>query len=154
LSLQILGQSAAPASVAGKRGFVVKVEGQLKRMLLRLLGPHAEGGTMGMGVNSNEPDLMVNTSAMFSCGEMRGFLGQVISQLRVGYGVKPVRVYAGADQLDRAFGSDEKEGKSFSLSILNVVNTEIWGPSMVPLLDGACEVSGWKVGVKGQWGKF
>lgn len=133
-------------------GFLVEVEGQVKRMLLGLLGPDAEGGTVGMRVNSNEPVLMVNTSAMFPCGEMRGFLGQVISQLRVGYGVKPVRVYAGAHLLDRAFGSDEKEGKSFGLSILNVVNTEIGGASMVQLLDGDCEVSGWRVGVeKEQW---
>lgn len=34
-------------------------------------------------------------------------------------------------------------GLGFSISLLNVVNTDIGGPSMIELLDYPCEATGW-----------
>jgi dihydroxyacetone kinase len=39
-------------------------------------------------------------------------------------------------------------GLGFSISILNVVNTNIGGPSMIRLLDDPCEAAGWTAPIR------
>lgn len=39
-------------------------------------------------------------------------------------------------------------GLGFSISLLNVVNTDIGGPSMIQLLDYPCEATGWSAPIQ------
>lgn len=39
-------------------------------------------------------------------------------------------------------------GLGFSITLLNVVNTEIGGPSMIELLDYPCEATGWSAPIQ------
>ena len=96
---------------------------------------HAADGVPALRVNSNEPVLLVNAWGGYNKPRVEALVSQTVGQLRRDYGIRPVRVYAG----DYVVGADAA-GKGFSVSVLNVVNTEIGGPSMIQLLDasGGC----------------
>ena len=131
---------------------------QVREMLARLLKPSDNGSGEGMPalhVNSNEPVLLVNTHGVYTGPEISALLYQAIAQLHTDYGVKPVRVYAGEYIPTPILGGAREAGensKGFSISILNVVNTEIGGPSMIQCLDWPSGAAGWKVSVsKEEW---
>ncbi|RMZ84685.1 hypothetical protein DV737_g945, partial [Chaetothyriales sp. CBS 132003] len=98
-----------------------------------LLGS-SETRTRSVKVNTNEPVLLVNNSNLseltFNC-----VVTKTIEQLQRRWNIWPVRIYAG-----RFFSDSET---CFSISLLNVVNTDIGGPSMIQLLDAPCEATGW-----------
>jgi hypothetical protein len=127
--------------------------GVVGQMLGRLLKPN-EMGMVPLRVNSNEPVLLVNVWGGYIRSEVALLVSYIVAQLHAGYGIRPVRVYAG-EYLPAADGKeeeDEEKKKGFSISILNVVNTEIGGPSMIQLLDAPTRAPGWAVGVtKEEW---
>jgi hypothetical protein len=123
-------------------------KGQVREVLARLLKPaHHEDEVVALRVNSNEPVLLVNTWESATKREVAALCLQTVTQLHKDYGIRPVRVYAG----EYMAGTHRSE-KTFCISILNVVNTEIGGPSMVQLLDAPSEARGWSTSVtKEEW---
>ncbi|KAF7513543.1 hypothetical protein GJ744_008837 [Endocarpon pusillum] len=128
------------------------LENLIRDMLVRLLQPNLEG-TAGIRVNSNEPVLLLNVHAPTTDLQIQSLLTRTITQFHDTYHIKPVRVYAGDYHIrDPDRGGDGSEKNDFSISILNVVNTNIGGPSMIQLLDEPCGAEGWRVGVtKEEW---
>lgn len=126
----------------------VEVELQVRAALARLL---EDGGAKTMVVNSNEPVLLLNTwgDCLYTVLEMEALMSQTMGQLHADHGIRPVRVYAGEFLSQPAESGGEK---GFSISILNVVNTELGGPSMIQLLDAPSGAAAWdaKVG-KEEW---
>jgi triose/dihydroxyacetone kinase / FAD-AMP lyase (cyclizing) len=86
-------------------------------------------------VNSNEVVLLVNNLGGVSVLELGGITTEVVKQLEV-WGIRPVRILSGTYMTSL-------NGLGFSITLLNVVNTEIGGPSMIQLLDYPCEATGW-----------
>lgn len=96
-------------------------------------------------VNSNEVVLMVNNLGGVSVLEMGGITAEVVSQLDEKHGIRPVRILSGTYMTSL-------NGLGFSISLLNVVNTDIGGPSMIELLDAPSEVVGWSAPIqKSTW---
>ncbi|KAK3327199.1 Dak1 domain-containing protein [Cercophora scortea] len=87
-------------------------------------------------VNSNEVVLLVNNLGGVSVLEMGGIVAEVVAQLEKEYAIKPVRILSGTFMTSL-------NGLGFSISLLNVVNTDIGGPGMIELLDYPCEATGW-----------
>ncbi|KAK0635220.1 dihydroxyacetone kinase [Bombardia bombarda] len=105
------------------------------KMLAQLLNKSDEDRAF-LTVNSNEVVLLVNNLGGVSVLEMGGILTEVVAQLEKGYGIRPVRVLSGTYMTSL-------NGLGFSISLLNVVNTDIGGPGMIELLDYPCEATGW-----------
>lgn len=89
-----------------------------------------------LNVNSNEVVLLVNNLGGVSVLELGGITAEVVSQLEKSYGIRPVRILSGTYMTSL-------NGLGFSITLLNVVNTDIGGPSMIELLDAPCEATGW-----------
>jgi dihydroxyacetone kinase len=98
-----------------------------------------------LNVNSNEVVLLVNNLGGVSVLEMGGITAEVVAQLEKSYGIRPVRILSGTYMT-------ALNGLGFSITLLNVVNTDIGGPSMIELLDAPCEATGWSAPIsKGSW---
>ncbi|KAK3365974.1 Dak1 domain-containing protein [Lasiosphaeria ovina] len=106
-----------------------------RKMLAQLLDPN-DADRAFVRVNSNEVVLLVNNLGGVSVLELGGILAEVVTQLDKGHGIKPVRILSGTFMTSL-------NGLGFSISLLNVVNTDIGGPSMIDLLDYPCEATGW-----------
>lgn len=94
-----------------------------------------------LNVNSNEVVVLINNLGGISVLELGGITTEVIEQLEKTYKIKPARVLAGTYMTSL-------NGLGFSISILNTVNTNIGGPSMIELLDAPCEATGWAAPIK------
>ena len=105
------------------------------KMLAQLLDP-ADADRAFLNVNSNEVVLLVNNLGGVSVLELGGITAEVVAQLESHWGIRPVRVLAGTYMTSL-------NGPGFSLTLLNVVNTDIGGPSMIQLLDAPAEATGW-----------
>lgn len=105
------------------------------KMLAQLLDPNDKDRAY-LNVNSNEVVLLVNNLGGVSVLEMGGITAEVVGQLERNYGIHPVRILSGTYMTSL-------NGLGFSITLLNVVNTEIGGPSMIQLLDAPCEATGW-----------
>ncbi|KFH47629.1 Dihydroxyacetone kinase-like protein [Hapsidospora chrysogenum ATCC 11550] len=110
------------------------------KMLAQLLDPKDEDRAF-LNVNSNEVVLLINNLGGVSVLEMGGITTEVVSQLRDAYGIKPVRILSGTYMTSL-------NGLGFSISLLNVVNTDIGGPGMLELLDAPSEVPGWSAPIR------
>ncbi|KAM0813806.1 putative Dihydroxyacetone kinase [Seiridium cardinale] len=88
-----------------------------------------------LNVNSNEVVLLVNNLGGVSVLELGGITAEVLKQLDK-WGIHPVRVLSGTYMTSL-------NGLGFSISLLNVVNTDIGGQSMIQLLDYPAEATGW-----------
>ena len=110
------------------------------KMLAQLLDPEDEDRAF-LSVNSNEVVLLINNLGGVSVLEMGGITTEVVSQLRDAYGIKPVRILSGTYMTSL-------NGLGFSISLLNVVNTDIGGPGMLELLDAPSEVPGWSAPIR------
>ncbi|KAI1074125.1 dihydroxyacetone kinase [Whalleya microplaca] len=98
-----------------------------------------------LNVNSNEIVLMVNNLGGVSVLELGGITAEVVKQLQSSWGIQPVRVLSGTYMTSL-------NGLGFSITLLNVVNTDIGGPSMIQLLDYPCEATGWSAPIaKATW---
>ncbi|KAK1966676.1 dihydroxyacetone kinase [Colletotrichum sublineola] len=105
------------------------------KMLAQLLDQGDEDRAF-LNVNSNEVVLLVNNLGGVSALELGGITAEVTSQLESSYGIRPVRILSGTYMTSL-------NGLGFSISLLNVVNTDIGGPSMIQLLDYPTEATGW-----------
>jgi dihydroxyacetone kinase len=112
----------------------------VERMLQQLLDQKDKDRAF-LQVNSNEVVLLINNLGGVSVLELGGITAEVVGQLEKNYNIKPVRVLSGTYMTSL-------NGLGFSISILNVVNTNIGGPSMLQLLDAPCEATGWAAPVK------
>jgi triose/dihydroxyacetone kinase / FAD-AMP lyase (cyclizing) len=92
-------------------------------------------------VNSNEVVLLVNNLGGVSVLEMGGITTEVVTQLERHYNIRPVRILSGTYMTSL-------NGLGFSISILNVVNTNLGGPSMLQLLDAPSEALGWAAPIR------
>lgn len=88
-----------------------------------------------LNVNSNEVVLLVNNLGGVSMLEMGGITEEVVGQLKQ-WGIQPARILSGTYMTSL-------NGLGFSITLLNVVNTDVGGPSMIQLLDAPCEATGW-----------
>lgn len=114
------------------------------KMLTQLLDSNDKDRAF-LNVNSNEVVLLVNNLGGISVLEMGGITTEVVSQLREKHNIRPVRIISGTFMTSL-------NGQGFSISLLNVVNTEIGGPSMIELLDAPSEVTGWAAPIqKSTW---
>lgn len=107
----------------------------VKTMLLQLLD-QSDADRAFLNVNSNEVVLLVNNLGGVSVLELGGITAEVVNQLGEQWGIRPVRILSGTYMTSL-------NGLGFSISLLNVVNTDIGGPSMIQLLDAPCEATGW-----------
>lgn len=112
----------------------------VSKMLQQLLDPKDKDRAF-LNVNSNEVVLLINNLGGVSVLELGGITAEVVGQLEKTYNIKPVRILAGTYMTSL-------NGIGFSISILNVVNTNIGGPSMIQLLDAPCEATGWVAPIK------
>ncbi|KAK6951906.1 hypothetical protein Daesc_006431 [Daldinia eschscholtzii] len=94
-----------------------------------------------LNVNSNEIVLVVNNLGGVSVLELGGITTEVVKQLKSSWGIQPVRILSGTYMTSL-------NGLGFSISLLNVVNTDIGGPSMIQLLDYPCEATGWSAPIQ------
>ena len=109
---------------------------QLVKEMLRQLLDTNDHDRRFVNVNSNEVVLLVNNLGGVSPLELGGITSEVVTQLDETWNIRPVRILSGTYMTSL-------NGLGFSISILNVVNTDIGGPGMVELLDGPSEVTGW-----------
>ena len=112
----------------------------VNKMLKQLLDWKDEDRAF-LRVNSNEVVLLVNNLGGVSVLEMGGITAEVVGQLEKDYNIKPVRIYSGTFMTSL-------NGLGFSISILNVVNTNLGGPSMIQLLDAPSEAAGWTAPIR------
>jgi len=112
----------------------------VKKMLSQLLDP-SDADRAFLNVNSNECVLLVNNLGGVSPLELGGITAEVVSQLQENWSIRPVRILAGTFMTSL-------NGLGFSISLLNVANTNIGGPSMIELLDADSEVTGWAAPIK------
>jgi hypothetical protein len=93
-------------------------------------------------INSNELVLMVNFAFPYNPAKhafINHITDTVVSTIQQKHNLWPVRVYAGIfNALDAHLVFNE-----FSITLLNVVNTELGGPSMTQLLDEPCTEDEW-----------
>lgn len=89
-----------------------------------------------LNVNSNEVVLLVNNLGGVSPLEMAGITAEVAAQMSDDYNIRPCRVLTGTYMTSL-------NGLGFSISLLNCVNTNLGGPSMLQLLDAPSEAIGW-----------
>lgn len=115
---------------------VTETENTQKEVELMLRGLLDENISRSRSVrmNSNEPVVLINFSAQIGQKLLRHTTDETVKQLQEGWNIWPVRVYAGPF-LPTSDG--------FSVTLLNVVNTDIGGPSMVQLLDEASNAPEW-----------
>lgn len=97
-------------------------------------------------VNSNEVVLHVCGNESLSVLETGAITSEVVKQLEQDWNIRPVRVYQNTISRTTEVGWG---GKNFNISILNVCNTDIGGPSMIQLLDAPAEALGWTACVQG-----
>ncbi|KAI1266713.1 dihydroxyacetone kinase [Xylariaceae sp. FL1019] len=119
---------------AGSSRAQVELPELVKTMLAQLLDKNDTDRAF-LNVNSNEVVLLINNLGGVSVLELGGITAEVIQQLEQ-WGIQPVRMLTGTYMTSL-------NGNGFSISLLNVVNTDIGGPSMIQLLDYPCEATGW-----------
>lgn len=119
---------------------VVELKELVGSMLKQLLDEKDKDRAF-LKVNSNEIVLLVNNLGGVSPLEMGGITAEVVTQLQKSYNIKPVRILSGTYMTSL-------NGLGFSISLLNVVNTNLGGPSMLQLLDAPCEAVGWAAPIR------
>ncbi|RYP07068.1 hypothetical protein DL764_002759 [Monosporascus ibericus] len=128
---------------AGSGRARVKLPELVGTMLAQLLDQNDKDRAF-LRVNSNEVVLLVNNLGGVSVLELGGITTEVVKQLEQ-WGIRPVRILSGTYMTSL-------NGLGFSISLLNVVNTDIGGPSMIQLLDYPCEATGWAAPIsKNTW---
>lgn len=109
---------------------------ELVTSMLKQLLDQSDKDRAFVHVNSNEVVLLINNLGGVSPLELGGITAEVVAQLDKGYSIRPVRILSGTYMTSL-------NGLGFSISLLNVVNTDIGGPSMIDLLDAPAEATGW-----------
>lgn len=118
----------------GSQRSVVQLPELVETMLKQLLDANDKDRAF-LNVNSNEIVLLINNLGGVSVLELGGITAEAVSQLEKNYNIKPVRILAGTYMTSL-------NGLGFSISLLNVTNTNLGGPSMLQLLDAPSEATG------------
>lgn len=117
-----------------------ELEDLVDEMLRQLLDPNDHDRHF-LDVTSKEVVLLVNNLGGVSPLEMGGIVDEIVKQLDERHSIRPVRILAGTYMTSL-------NGLGFSISLLNVVDTELpRGPSMIELLDDTAEAVGWSAPV-------
>ncbi|KPI38573.1 Dihydroxyacetone kinase [Cyphellophora attinorum] len=125
----------APASDKPLAFSAIKAE--VENMLTALFKPD-EKRVRTVHFNSNEPVLLINDFGRCGGVKLGSIVTEVLEQLQQKYNTWPVRVYAGS-----FIEGDAADGPEFCVTLLNVQNPDIGGPSMIQLLDHPCNTLGW-----------
>ncbi|KIW82071.1 hypothetical protein Z517_05098 [Fonsecaea pedrosoi CBS 271.37] len=123
-------------------------------MLKALLDPTVSR-SRNVHVNSNEPVLLVNFDhppLPKDTDRVNDVIDATVQELQHQWNIWPVRVYGYASPLtprtqtasDAPFSQKDMQSAGLSITLLNVVNTNIGGPSMPQLLDAPCDAPEWK----------
>ena len=110
----------------------------VRHVLRKILHPQFKQ-TGFVHVNSNEAVLHFAGDSNIDKTEEDAVISETLKQLEKDWHIRPVRIYA--DSLHKSTTS--ATGREFTISILNVCNTDIGGPSMIQLLDVETEAVGW-----------
>ncbi|KAL2257214.1 hypothetical protein VTK26DRAFT_508 [Humicola hyalothermophila] len=121
---------------------VVALPELVRKMLAQMLDQEDKDRAF-LKVDSNEVVLLVNNLGGVSPLEMGGIVTEVVTQLERTWNIRPVRILSGTYMTSL-------NGLGFSITLLNVVNTDIGGPSMIELLDYPCEATGWSAPISKQ----
>ncbi|OTB07785.1 hypothetical protein M426DRAFT_317682 [Hypoxylon sp. CI-4A] len=124
---------------AGSGRAKVELPELVSTMLSQLLDQNDKDRAF-LNVNSNEVVLLVNNLGGVSVLELGGITAEAVKQLG-SWGIHPVRILSGTYMTSL-------NGLGFSISLLNVVNTDIGGPSMIELLDYPTEATGWSAPIQ------
>ena len=119
----------------GSERHSVNLPDLVANMLKRLLDQNDKDRAF-LKVNSNEVVLLINNLGGVSPLEMAGITYEVSEQLFKTYHIKPCRTLCGTFMTSL-------NGLGFSITLLNTVNTNLGGPSMIELLDAPSDAVGW-----------
>jgi triose/dihydroxyacetone kinase / FAD-AMP lyase (cyclizing) len=120
----------------------------VRHMVSRMLDPKLRHPEF-VEVNSNEVVLLISGHSGLTMLEMGVITSEVVKQLEYWH-VRPVRIYTESVSVLSVFGREGIRDRDFAITILNVCNTDIGGPSMIQLLDAPAEAAGWTAFVKGE----
>lgn len=109
---------------------------ELVSSMLKQLLDQNEKDRAFLKVSSNEVVLLINNLGGVSPLEMAGITYEVSEQLEKTYNIKPCRTLCGTFMTSL-------NGLGFSITLLNTVNTNLGGPSMIELLDAPSDAVGW-----------
>ena len=120
----------------------------VRHMVSRMLDPKLRHPEF-VEVNSNEVVLLISGHGGLTMLEMGTITSEVVKQLEYWH-VRPVRIYTESVSVFPVLGQEGIRDRDFAITILNVCNTDIGGPSMIQLLDTPAEAAGWTAFVKGE----
>jgi len=121
---------------------------RVRHMILGMLHPKLRCPDF-VQVNSNEVVLHVSGHSGLTVLELGAITAEVVKQMEH-WNVRPVRIYTESVSESSLLGRQGIPSKDFAITILNVCNTDIGGPSMIQLLDAPVEAAGWTAFVKGR----
>src|SRR5205814_10496205 len=98
-------------------------------------------------VNSNEAVLHISGHKGLTMLEMGAITSEAAEQMEHWH-IRPVRIYTESVSELSGRGRERAQDRNFVITILNVCNTDIGGPSMIQLLDAPAEAVGWTAFVK------
>jgi dihydroxyacetone kinase len=117
-------------------------------MVSRMLDPELQHPEF-VEVNSNEVVLLISVYGGLTMLETGAITSEAVKQLEYWH-VRPVRIYTESVSALSVVGREGARDRDFAITILNVCNTDIGGPSMIQLLDAPAEAAGWTAFVKGE----
>ncbi len=136
-----VGNSIGMRQRRGSNQVEVDLPGIVKDMLRQLLDWGDEDRSFSRQDSRDELILLVNNLGGLSGLELGGITTEVITQLRITYNIKPVRVFSGI------YMSSLNE-LGFSISLMKVVNLQLRdGKQMLELLDARAEATGWSTAI-------
>lgn len=119
---------------------------RVRDMVARMLDPKLRDPSF-VELNSNEAVLHVSGHRGLTILEMGAITSEAVKQM-ARWQVRPVRIYTESVSELSGRGHERVQDRNFALTILNVCNTDIGGPSMIQLLDAPAEAVGWTAFVK------
>jgi triose/dihydroxyacetone kinase / FAD-AMP lyase (cyclizing) len=120
---------------------------RVRHMISRMLDPKLRMPGL-VEVNSNEVVLHISGHSGLTMLEMGAITSEAVKQMEYWH-VRPVRIYTESVSELSVLGRQGVRDRDFTITILNVCNTDIGGPSMIQLLDAPAEAAGWTAFVKG-----
>ncbi|KAL5119866.1 dihydroxyacetone kinase Dak1 [Pleosporales sp. CAS-2024a] len=132
---------------AGSERKKTHLPGLVKTMLSHSLSSTDQDRSFSKITAQDDVILLVNNLGGVSPLELGGITNEVVEQLANDFKIKPVRILAGTFMTSL-------NGLGFSISLLKVADTGSAGASMLELLDGPAEASGWSAAISAStWGR-
>jgi triose/dihydroxyacetone kinase / FAD-AMP lyase (cyclizing) len=120
---------------------------RVRDMVSRMLDPKLRDPGF-VEVNSNETVLHISGHKGLTMLEMGAITSEAVKQMEHWH-IRPVRIYTESVSELSGPGHERVQDRNFAITILNVCNTDIGGPSMIQLLDAPAEAAGWTAFAKG-----